>query len=115
MSQTVNEQHTASTQIQTKQPYHPLGDIADGKLLSEIFKFAAWGSDSRDQQEKIDELLYLAARRGTWLEHRAQKSKKEGEQACRLAQELTALFKKGNQTALNNWLAGHQADPELSR
>ena len=102
-------------QTQTKQPSNPSNEMSDNALLFEIFKFAAWGLDNKDNREKVDELLYLAAQRGTELSNRAQKSKKQGERARLLAQELETLFKKGNQTALNDWFNEQQARPELSQ
>ena len=112
------KQQTAAAppkQTQTKQLSNPSNEMSDNALLFEIFKFAAWGLDNKDNREKVDELLYLAAQRGTELSNRAQKSKKQGERARLLAQELETLFKKGNQTALNDWFNEQQARPELSQ
>ena len=102
-------------QTQTKQPSNPSNEMSDNALLFEIFKFATWGLDSKDNREKVGELLYLATRRGKELSSRAQQRKKQGERARLLAQELEALFKKGDQTALNTWFDGQQARPELSQ
>ena len=102
-------------QTQTKQPSNPSNEMSDNALLFEIFKFATWGLDNKDNREKVGELLYLAARRGKELASRAQQRKKQGERARLLAQELEALFKKGDQTALNTWFDGQQARPELSQ
>lgn len=112
------KQQTAAAppkQTQTKQLSNPSNEMSDNALLFEIFKFAAWGLDNKDNREKVDELLYLAAQRGTELSNRAQKSKKQGERARLLAQELETLFKKGNQTALNDWFNEQQARLELSQ
>ena len=51
------QQHNTQ-QIQTKQSRNPSGDMTDSTLLFEIFKFAAWGLDNKDYQEKVNELLY---------------------------------------------------------
>lgn len=102
-------------QTQTKQPSNPSNEMTDSALLFEIFKFATWGLDSKDNREKVGELLYLAARRSKELASRAQQRKKQGERARLLALELEALFKKGNQTALDTWFDGQQARPELSQ
>lgn len=112
------EQQAVTTfpqQIQTKQSRNRSGDMTDSTLLFEIFKFAAWGLDNKDNQEKVNELLYLAAQHGTELSNSAQKNKKQGECAHQLTQELEILFRKGDSTALNTWFNEQQARPELSQ
>ena len=112
------EQQAVTTfpqQMQTKQSSNPSGDMTDYTLLFEIFKFAAWGLDNKDYQEKVNELLYLAAQRGTELSHSAQKNKKQGECVYQLTQELEILFRKGDSTTLNTWFNEQQARPELSQ
>lgn len=89
--------------------------MTDFTLLFEVFKFAAWGLDNKDNQEKVNELLYLAAQRGTELANSAQKNKKQGECAHQLTQELKILFRKGDSIALNAWFNEQQARPELSQ
>lgn len=106
---------TPPQQIQIKQSSNPPGNMTDNTLLFEIFKFAAWGLDNKDYQEKVNELLYLAAQRGTELSNSAQKNKKQGEYAYQLTQELEILFRKGDSTALNTWFNEQQASPELSQ
>lgn len=102
-------------QTQTKQPSNPSNEMSNNALLFEIFKFAAWGLDNKDYQEKVNELLYLAAQRGTELSHSAQKNKKQGKCAHQLTQELKILFRKGDSIALNTWFNEQQAHPELSQ
>lgn len=89
--------------------------MEDGALLFEIFKITSWGLDSKDNQEKVKELLYLAAQRSKELASRAQQCKKQGERAHILDQELKTLFKKGDQTALKAWFDEQQALPNLSQ
>lgn len=104
-----------STKKQTNQPNNPSAGMEDCALLFEIFKITSWGLDSKDNQEKVKELLYLAAQRSKELASRAQQCKKQGERARLLAQELETLFKKGDQTALKAWFDEQQALPNLSQ
>ena len=65
------------TQTNT-QPNQDSSEIPENTLLSEIFKLTAWDADSKDHQDTVNDLLYLAARRSKELERRAQQTKRQG-------------------------------------
>lgn len=54
---------------------HEPSSITDEALLFEIFKLSAWGLDKKENRERVEELLYLAALRSADLVTRAQKIK----------------------------------------
>ena len=95
------------------QPNQDSSEIPENTLLSEIFKLTAWDADSKDHQDTVNDLLYLAARRSKELERRAQQTKRQGAQACLLTQELTNLFNKGDLETLNAWFDEKQNSPKL--
>lgn len=93
---------------------HEPSSIKDEALLFEIFKLSAWGLDKKENRERVEELLCLAALRSADLVTRAQKNKNQGNSANQLATKLETLF-KNNAANLNTWFDDIQNNTSLPK
>ena len=78
-------------------------------LLSQIFILAAWGLDSKERQEEIEQLMLSAIEHGSTIVEQAQKAKNQGIQANQLNKKLISKFQQHGETEIFlTWFNGIQ-------